>query len=227
MTFNRDPPPSFRGLDFSRPILRYDRHLPHWRQEGATYFVTCCLADSIPANKKHELEFMRREWESKYPPPRNDAAWNELAQTVFRGVERILDSGHGQCWFAQNDYADELWRTLLHFHHQRYEVGCFVIMANHYHMTMRPFPDNDLEKELGAIKRTVARAINEREQLAGSLWQQECYDRILRDEEHLYQVLQYIGRNPYAAGIPRAKWRRWVNPDWEKAGWVFEKIDGY
>jgi hypothetical protein len=46
--FNLPDPPGFRGLDPNLPIRFYQRHLPHWRQVGATYFVTFRLADSIP-----------------------------------------------------------------------------------------------------------------------------------------------------------------------------------
>src|SRR5437762_149680 len=40
--------PVFRALDEHGDIKIARRHLPHWEQEGATYFVTFRLADSIP-----------------------------------------------------------------------------------------------------------------------------------------------------------------------------------
>jgi len=224
MTFNLAPPPNFRGLDPDRPIRRYQRHLPHWRQDGATYFVTFNLADALPANKIHELESIRREWEHRFPPPRDEATWTEYARTVFQFAEKEMDAGSGDCWFSQDEYSDDLHQALLRFHDGRYELGCYAIMANHCHLTMRPFDGFDLEKELGAIKRTTSRAINQREKLSGELWQQECYDRIIRDEEHLYRVVQYVGRNPFQAGIPRERWRRWINPAWVEAGWNFEEL---
>lgn len=222
MTFNLPAPPGFRGLDPQRPVRIYHRHLPHWRQDGATYFVTFNLADALPANKQREIQAMREEWERKYPPPRDEQTWLEYARMVFRYAEKAMDAGYGKCWFQQDDYSAELHRSLLHFHNQHYEVGCFVIMANHCHLTMRPFDNFDLEEELGAIKRTTARFVNSHEELSGKLWQEECYDRIIRDEEHLYQVVQYIGRNPSTAGIPQERWRRWINPVWVANGWNFE-----
>ena len=45
------PPPGFRPFDpFDpyRPVRVYRRNLPHWRQDGATYFVTIHCADSLP-----------------------------------------------------------------------------------------------------------------------------------------------------------------------------------
>lgn len=229
MTFNLPAPPGFRGFDPRGPVRIYHRHLPHWRQDGATYFVTFNLADAVPANKQREIRATREEWERNHPPPRDEQTWVDYARTVFRNAERVMDAGYGRCWFQQSEYAEELDRSLRHFHGKRYELGCFVIMANHGHLIMRPLEGFDLEKELGAIKRTTARFINEKERRSGSssrpaesLWQQESYDRIIRDEEHLWRVLQYIGRNPAKAGIPPDKWRRWINPEWISCGWRFE-----
>jgi putative transposase len=60
----------------------------------------------------------------------------------------------------------------------------------------------------------------------GSLWQAKSYDRIVRDDEHLYNVVQYIRRNPMSAGIPGEKWIRWVYPGWRQAGWGFADEKG-
>ena len=38
------------------PVGIYARHLPHWRQEDCTYFVTFSLGDSIPQEKLRQWE---------------------------------------------------------------------------------------------------------------------------------------------------------------------------
>ena len=43
--------------------------LPHWRQEGVTYFVTFRLADSLPAEKIDPWRRERQEWLNKHPEP--------------------------------------------------------------------------------------------------------------------------------------------------------------
>lgn len=221
MSFNLDPPPGFRGLDPDCPIDIYTRHLPHWRQPGATYFVTFHLADALPLAKRNELASMRREWELRHPPPRSEAEWTEFAKTIFRTIERWIDAGHGECWFRKPQYAEELHRSILHFHQERYEIGCFTIMANHCHLVIRPFDGFDLEVEVGAMKSVVANFVSKREDSRGPLWQEESYDRIVRDPEHLYRVVQYIGDNPRRAGIPIQDWHRWMNPNWQAQGWDF------
>jgi len=158
MTWNLDPPPGFQGLHPERPVTIYERHLPHWRQPGATYFVTFRLADS-----------------------------------------------------------------LRHFDGERYELGCFVVMPNHVHLIVRPIQEDDqaLERILHSWKRYTAREINKGLGHHGALWQNESYDRIIRDEEHLWRTIQYIGRNASQAGLTSQECPRWISPTWAAAHWTF------
>jgi hypothetical protein len=141
MTWNLAPPPGFQGLRDDLPLECYQRHLPHWRQAGATYFLTFRLADSLPQAKLDELKVLRLEWERKHPPPRTDAQW------------------------------DELWRQS-------------------YLQT-------------------------------GPVWEDESYDRIIRDEEHLWRTIQYIGNNPSRANLTSMDCPIWIQPRWETLGWKF------
>src|SRR5213080_653790 len=61
--WNLAPPPGFQGLHPDKPITVYQRYLPHWRQDGATYFVTFRLADALPQSKLDELECLLVERE--------------------------------------------------------------------------------------------------------------------------------------------------------------------
>ncbi len=94
--------------------------------------------------------------------------------------------------------------------------------AEHCHAVIRPFQGYALEDLLGALKGVTARLVNVVLGRGGALWEGESYDRIVRDEEHLWRVIQYIGRNPRLAGLEtEAAWRSWVHPEWEAAGWGF------
>ena len=55
----------------------------------------------------------------------------------------------------------------------------------------------------------------------GELWEQECFDRIIRDTDHLCRIVNYIGNNPRVAGISDDKSFRWIDPEWQAAGWAF------
>lgn len=220
-SFNLDPPPGFRGLDPELPIRRYFRHLPHYRQVGATYFVTFRLADSIPAQHRRTLVSMKRQFESNRLQFHSEQAQEAYAKKVFTLMERWLDQGHGHCWLAKNAIASEMQRSILHLQGERYLVSSFVIMPNHCHLAIKPFPDHELENVVGAMKSVVGKFINRNTGSVGRVWQQESFDRIIRDETHLFRVIQYIGNNPRKAGLAREHWRRWVYPHWEELGWGF------
>jgi len=223
-TFDRPPPPGFRGLDPDQRIRIYTRHLPHWRQPGATYFVTFRLADSLPEAKRAELANLRTFWERDHPEPRSERDWEEHAREMIGRVESWSDEGHGECYFREPRWADDLRDRLHQFQNQRYHLGCWVIMPNHCHAVLRPFESHDLEDLIGGMKGVVAHRINAALGQAGSIWQDECFDRIIRDTAHLERVIQYIGRNPLRARIPRSRWYRWFDPAWEAAGWRFEDV---
>ena len=104
-TWNLDPPPGFQGLREDLPLRTYTRHMPHWRQDGATYFVTFRLADAIPENRRRELYGLKNEWERRNPPPRDKQVLEELAWMVFERVEHWLDQGMGSCVLKEERFA--------------------------------------------------------------------------------------------------------------------------
>ena len=220
-SFNLSPPPGFRGLHPDLPIRKYIRHLPHWRQDGASYAVTFRLVDSLPKEKLELLRSMRREWEAKFPGAKSEETWKVYARSVTHHVNEWLDQGSGECHLRNPNFAKELERSILHFQNDRYHIACYVVMPNHCHLIMRPFGEHELEDLVGAIKGVTSRFVNRELGRKGDLWQQESFDRIVRDEEHLYNTIQYIGRNPRIADLPKSQWFRWIDPEWETLKWGF------
>jgi putative transposase len=254
--WNLPPPPEFQGLHPDKPVTMYVRHLPHWRQEGATYFVTFRQRDSLPEAKLDELEQVRREWEQQHSAPStvgrifnpsSPQGWfakpsygkeqlEELSREIMRRVEQWLDQGMGSCRLKDRSAAKRVVDAMHHFDSQRYELGCYVVMPNHVHAIVRPEarcnpseaserienPSYELERVLQSWKRHTARAINRQFGLTGQLWQEESFDRIIRDEEHLWRALQYIGTNASKADLTRDQCPTWVRPEWVKHGWKFE-----
>jgi putative transposase len=215
-------PPGFCGLRPDRPIKIYRRHLPHWRQVGATYFVTFRLADALPQSKLNELKLWREQWERTHPEPRREEDWEAYAKQYMMMVDRWMDEGAGECVFRNKECALILRDALLQFDVEHYHLFAFVVMPNHCHVVVQPSDDWELEKIIGRWKGFTGHAVNVKLCRTGSLWQEESYDRIVRDENHLRKVVRYIGRNPQKAGISEEKWMRWVCPEWEECGWGFE-----
>ena len=264
--WNLPPPPGFQGLRDDKPLHIYQRHLPHWRQDGATYFVTFRLADSLPQMKLRELASFRKEWERLHPPPHPNEELDQLSREIMQCVNRWLDQGFGACVLKEPSLAARLIESLHHFDvpsqgsrivrrtaredrqkkaepgasdgktawedrptesrptEGRYELGCYVVMPNHVHAVVRPVDCSlhPLEKIVGGWKQHSASRIQEMIGNKGHLWQDEAFDRIIRDEEHLWHVVQYIGRNPEWANLSYPSYSLWVRQAWESLGWTFE-----
>jgi putative transposase len=250
--WNLPPPPGFQGIHPEKPLTVYHRHLPHWRQDGATYFVTFRLDDSLPQNKLNELAAIREDWERRHAlrgtalpsrpgaaagardrrrtaresrPTESDEAREELARRVQERIEHWLDQGMGRCLLRQSKLAAFVTIAMHHFDNDRYELGCYVVMPNHAHAIVRPLnPDSQsLEDVLGSWKKYSARRINRELREDGELWQDESFDRIIRDEEHLWRAVQYIGANPAKAGLARGSCPLWIRPQWVELGWRFDE----
>jgi REP element-mobilizing transposase RayT len=97
-------------------------------------------------------------------------------------------------------------------------------MPNHVHAVVRPLTPValPLEMVLQQWKGGSSCKINRLLKQSGTLWQRESFDRIIRDEEHLWRVIQYIGRNPRNAGLSPSDVRLWIRPAWTALGWRFE-----
>jgi len=97
-------------------------------------------------------------------------------------------------------------------------------MPNHVHAVVRPLDGSakPLEAIVGGWKQFSAGRINRERGSRGEVWQDETFDRIIRDEEHLWRAIQYIGRNPGKANLAPDAYSLWVRPEWEALGWTFE-----
>ena len=114
--FTLEAPPGFQGLRDDLPIHVYQRSLPHWRQDGATYFVTFRLNDVIPLPQQRLLNDLKAHWRREHPPPHSQRQMAELARILGRESEKWLDAGLGSCWEESYDRivrdAEHLWRRL-------------------------------------------------------------------------------------------------------------------
>jgi putative transposase len=222
--WNLPPPAGFQNFDRTKPVTWHNGVLPHLRQDGATYFVTFRLADSLPQSKLRELRAYRDEWNRQHPLPQSREQLDELAREMFTRIERWIDQGLGSCVLRDKAAAHCMADAMQHFAGDRYVLGAYVVMPNHVHAIVQPLHPaiHSLDSILGSWKQYASREINIQRQAPGPLWQEEGFDRVIRDAEHLYRVLQYIGRNPRNAGLSPNECLRWVNPLWQACGWIFE-----
>ncbi|HJT79751.1 MAG TPA: class I tRNA ligase family protein, partial [Chthoniobacterales bacterium] len=150
----------FRGLDEFSEVDVSRRHLPHWEQEGATYFVTFRLADALPSDRISELNSERSSWLAAHPEPWSQTEKREYYDKFFDKVQEWLDAGYGSCALRDPANAEIVAKALKHFDGQRYELGAWVVMPNHVHVVITPKPGQTLGDILHSWKRFSAIEIN-------------------------------------------------------------------
>jgi REP element-mobilizing transposase RayT len=202
-----------RPLNHSKELTRFRGNLPHWRQKGVTYFVTFRLADSLPAGKITEWREQRTAWFSALNLE-SDANINALPLPVQReyhqrftaSILRWLDTGFGSCRLRRRDAAQVVAEALWYFDGDRYALGAWVVMPNHVHVLVTPFGNVALGKIVQSWKSFTAKAINRLDGKSGAFWQSEFYDHVIRDEEQLRKLEDYIAQNPEKAHLRRQEY---------------------
>jgi len=185
--------------------------------------VTFRLNDALPPDVLEDLKQLRLDGEWKCPYPRSEKQWEDFARILTQKSEVCLDQGYGSCLFRERENAELLRNALTHYQTTRCFFSCLTVMPNHAHAIMNPQNGVPLEQTLKLIKGYVSRVINRKNQTAGSLWEQESYDRIIRDSQHLDKVIQYIGRNGTLPRLQANQYIRWMDPSWQAAGWDFDE----
>src|SRR6184192_3551904 len=193
--------PVFHGLDEHGDIKITRRHLPHWEQEGAAYFVTFRLADSIPTTLLAEWRDELQAWLKFHPWPWDHKTAEEYERRFVDGPEKWLDRGLGECHLRNQRLAVIVRDALRHFDRERYWLDAFVVMPNHVHVLVQPKSGYSLSKILHTWKSFSAHAINKALNREGEFWMEESHDRIVRDTESLGAYREYIAQNPSAAGL--------------------------
>ena len=85
-------------------------------------------------------------------------------------------------------------------------VYAAVILPDHVHLLSQPLPREevgffDLAEIIHSVKSFSAQKISQRRGVKGTIWQDERYDRIVRDEAEFLEKWQYIRNNPLKEGL--------------------------
>lgn len=98
-------------------------------------------------------------------------------------------------------------------HPRFYTLLAAVVMPDHSHILLRPAPGYDLSRITKGIKGVSARLLNELSHTRGPVWQDESFDRIIRDQAELDEKLGYMLNNPVKRGL--------VQDPWDYDGWYY------
>jgi putative transposase len=94
----------------------------------------------------------------------------------------------------------------LYFHKQRYKVYSAVIMPDHVHLLLEPLLKSEneywsLSSILHTIKSYTSKQVAQVMKHIGIVWQDERYDRIIRNEQEFQKFWDYIRENPVKANL--------------------------
>lgn len=191
-------------------------YLPHVKREGAGYFVTFRLADSLPREVFFKLQQERAERLNRVclqqsatgkvqATKSRSAALQEIERDYFRRIEEYLDKGSGECWLRRPEIAGLVGGALGLFQGERYQLRAWVVMPNHVHVVLWPMPNHTLSAILKGWKGYTAREANKLLGRTGqSFWQRESYDHWIRNDVEHHRCCRYVTNNPVKARLCRA-----------------------
>jgi len=164
----------------------HHRRLPHLYGIDQPIFLTWRLHGSLPANRI-------------FPP-------ETTSGEAFVAMDRLLDRAReGPMYLRRPEVAQMIVGALLHReqHLRHFELHHWVVMPNHIHVLITPRVA--VSKLVHSLKLRTALEGNRLLGLTGQpFWQDESYDRLVRNAEEFQKIAKYIEENPVSAGLVAA-----------------------
>jgi REP element-mobilizing transposase RayT len=162
-------------------VAFHARRLPHYYEVGRPVFLTWRLHGSLPSNRRF---------------PAAGASGHE-----FAAMDRLLANAiTGPQYLRQPSIAQMVVEAIRYRDPGHYQLHHFVVMPNHVHMLVTPRVP--VSQVMHSLKRFTALEGNRMLGIRGRpFWQDESYDRLVRDEGEFGRIARYIEMNPVSAGL--------------------------
>jgi len=184
-------------------------YLPHFDVPGVVQFISFRLADSLPQERRHEWDPILLIEDQRDSRTR---------------LEEYLDLGHGACELAIPAIAQRMENILLFDDNRRCRLLAWVIMPNHVHVLVEIWT-TPLGKLVQCWKKLVTDFVNARLHRTGQWWQEDYFDRYMRDDAHFQKTVHYIEWNPVKAGLVKEpkEWP-WSSAKWRPEGYGLQPV---
>jgi len=101
---------------------------------------------------------------------------------------------------------DVVLSSVLFWKDKKYSLYGAVVMPDHTHIILQPLEKGQqcfysLAEILHSIKSYSAKKINQLSGNSGTVWLDENFDRIVRDDSELLEKMTYIKNNPVKTGL--------------------------
>jgi REP element-mobilizing transposase RayT len=116
-------------------------------------------------------------------------------------MDRLLDNAvTGPLYLKRPEMAEMVVDAIRYQDGRQYDLHAYVVMANHVHLLITPLMG--VSTITRSLKRYTGRKGNLMLGLVGRpFWQDESYDRLVRNDTEFKNIARYIEWNPVQAGI--------------------------
>lgn len=118
-------------------------------------------------------------------------------------MDRLLDEGRSGPLYLRQPAIARIIVEAIHYNAAvlgHFALHAFVVMPNHVHLLASPAVR--LATLTKSLKGITAKRANQILALTGSsFWQEESYDRLVRNQREFERIRHYIEENPVRAGL--------------------------
>jgi len=194
----------------------YKRKLPHFQNKGALFFITYNVKNAVNNGDVEKIKQVFQERVEKIL--RDNENYTERLDEEYRRYfgkfDNLLHKSKENYFLKNNECAKTVAESLHFWDGKRIELYSYCVMSNHVHAVLKVFEEDEKGNELflqdimESVKKYSAKKCNMILGRTGQFWQNETYDRIVRDRGELYRIISYILDNPVKAGlcISRSDW---------------------
>ena len=116
-------------------------------------------------------------------------------------MDRLLDNAiTGPLYLKRPEMAEMVVDAIRYQDGRHYDLHAFVVMANHVHLLITPLVE--VSRLMQSLKRFTGQKGNQMLGVVGRpFWQDESFDRLVRNDTEFQNIARYIEWNPVQAGI--------------------------
>ena len=180
-------------------IRRWRNRLPHWEVDRQAHFITIRCHGSLPKSVQLKVLEIRKTLETI---PAQSPEFSQLQRQYFLTCEKYLDKGEGFAPFKDAGICDACLKAQAAMEQEGWQLIQSVLMPNHIHIMIRRRESAyNLQMILKRFKGRSARWGNQQLQRTGHFWQEDWFDRWIRNETEYQKTQHYIRHNPVKAGL--------------------------
>lgn len=167
-------------------------HLPHISEYQKLYAVTFRLHDSLP---HHVVMSYMQECEKIFGEDSPSFKTKRDAM-LHKKMMELMDAGYGECILKEKSVRRIVEEGFEYIDNNMVSVHAYVIMPNHVHAVLETLGETNIQQVIHTLKSYSALRINKCMHRDGCVWQREYYDRIIRNDTHYVNAINYINNNP-------------------------------